>query len=665
MEKKKTPTKRKQIIKEENENSSKKTNKISKEKSKKQEKKKEIKIKKLTKKQLIIICSIITICILGAALCTFIAFNNKETKIETCSVQFNTNGGIELDQINIDCGGTIEEPETPYKEGFDFIGWYLYGKEYVFLSKVDKNLVLEAKWKVQEGIKLVTVSFDTGGGSKQDDIELKRGTYLTKPVDPTKKGYTFVGWYLDGEEFSFVSNPIDKNIKLKAKWKKEEKIKNENTTSIKEDTQNNNDKNEKEIYHKYDKVLEEYSGKWYLTGYEDVFLEVSKHQYSDVTVMQIITTNFSLPFEGSSSSPIAPPYLKYPHFTKNENNEFYSISSQSAEIRYNNWEKDLSKTKLKLNSTSIVINGNVFVRNKGTKNKYTGKLFNKAVGTWYLYNRPNSQIKIYVEGEDGDPSHSKYYCILYEQFHLDKFKSEGDTSEVYTYGGGVGCEKAVDDSLFLKYNISVKNDELTITSGKQTKKFYKTKKTIEVSNINMSESSVDMYIGNTKQLTTKIEPSDAYNKEIVWSSDNNLVATVNQNGLVTGKSKGQATITAKTTNGNKIAKCIVTVKPVNVSGIKLNKENITLVINKEETLSVQITPTNATNQKVTMTSSDTNVATIDSNATIKAKYPGTAIITVTTEDGGHSASCKVTVVFPKLVASGSLGVKTIVSSGSM
>ena len=91
---------------------------------------------------------------------------------------------------------------------------------------------------------------------------------------------------------------------------------------------------------------------------------------------------------------------------------------------------------------------------------------------------------------------------------------------------------------------------------------------------------------------------------------------------------------------------IVTVscnKDVNVTGVTLNKQSITLTVGEMETLTATVQPDNATNQAVSWTSSNTTVADVANNGVVTAKVAGTATITVTTEDGKYTATCTVTV----------------------
>lgn len=92
-----------------------------------------------------------------------------------------------------------------------------------------------------------------------------------------------------------------------------------------------------------------------------------------------------------------------------------------------------------------------------------------------------------------------------------------------------------------------------------------------------------------------------------------------------------------------IAPATVTV-PQGVTGVSLDKTTLTLAVNDTGKLTATVTPDNATNKNVTWKSSNTSVATVSADGTVTAKNAGTATITVTTADGGKTATCTVTVV---------------------
>ena len=125
----------------------------------------------------------------------------------------------------------------------------------------------------------------------------------------------------------------------------------------------------------------------------------------------------------------------------------------------------------------------------------------------------------------------------------------------------------------------------------------------------------------------------------MWSSNKTEIAEVSNNGTVTAKALGTATITA--TVGSYTATCEVTVA-VPVTGVTLDKETMSLTAGSTGTLTATITPENATNKDLTWTSDKEEVATV-SDGVVSAVAAGTAHITVTTADGGKTATCVVTV----------------------
>ena len=168
-------------------------------------------------------------------------------------------------------------------------------------------------------------------------------------------------------------------------------------------------------------------------------------------------------------------------------------------------------------------------------------------------------------------------------------------------------------------------------------------KTIAVESVSLDKSTAELTEGDELTLISLIKPDNATNKDITWSSDNEAVATINE-GKVTAVKAGTATITVKTEDGGKTATCKVTVNPkvYPVTGVSLDKTTITLTEGDAQTLVATVAPENATNKNVTWSSSDESVVTV-SNGEITAVKAGEATITVKTEDGSKTATCKVTV----------------------
>ena len=168
-------------------------------------------------------------------------------------------------------------------------------------------------------------------------------------------------------------------------------------------------------------------------------------------------------------------------------------------------------------------------------------------------------------------------------------------------------------------------------------------KVYPVESVSLDKTTAEITEGETLTLTATIKPENASNKNVIWSSSNEKIATV-KDGVVTAKKAGEATITAKTEDGGKTATCSVTVKAktISVEGVSLNKTENTIMVGETFTLTATIKPANATNKNITWSSSDESVATVE-DGSVTAKAEGTTTITVTTEDGSKTATCTVTV----------------------
>ncbi len=165
--------------------------------------------------------------------------------------------------------------------------------------------------------------------------------------------------------------------------------------------------------------------------------------------------------------------------------------------------------------------------------------------------------------------------------------------------------------------------------------------TVPVQSVELNQTTLELIAGKEATLTATVKPDDATNKTVTWSSNNETVATVDNNGKVTAKAAGEAIITAKV--GDKQATCNVkvTAADVAVESVTLNQSSLELVAGKEATLTATVKPDNATNRTVAWESNATNVATVDNNGKVTAKAEGTAIITA--KAGDKTATCTVTV----------------------
>ena len=168
-------------------------------------------------------------------------------------------------------------------------------------------------------------------------------------------------------------------------------------------------------------------------------------------------------------------------------------------------------------------------------------------------------------------------------------------------------------------------------------------KNIHVESVSLDMTEADLYLGSELQLVATVAPEDARIRDIVWSSDNEEIATVDQKGKVTPVKEGVVNISATSVEGSKTGSCKVTVKRVAVTGITLSKTTLSIAPGSTATLKATVAPADATYPEVTWKSSDANVAEVDANGRITGRSLGTATITATTVDGEFTADCAVTV----------------------
>jgi uncharacterized protein YjdB len=170
------------------------------------------------------------------------------------------------------------------------------------------------------------------------------------------------------------------------------------------------------------------------------------------------------------------------------------------------------------------------------------------------------------------------------------------------------------------------------------------KSTVQADGVTLNQTSLALAIGETRTLTAEVSPDNAANKEVLWTSKAPGVVSVDADGVITAHAIGTAIITAITKDGGKTAQCTVKVTlPVDVIGVSLDKTAVTMIEGDLEFLTAEIKPSNATNKNINWTSNNEDVAIVDESGMVTAVSEGSAVITVTTENGGFTATCAVTV----------------------
>ena len=146
-----------------------------------------------------------------------------EPVVKTYTVTFNSNGGTSVTSITVEENNVINQPTNPTRSGYTFGGWYkesTFENAWIFANEVvTSNITLYAKWnKIEDPQGDHTVTFNTDGGSSVESQQVPHGYKVTKPVDPTKEGHTFLGWYVENEPWNFLGYPVTEDMTLTAKW---------------------------------------------------------------------------------------------------------------------------------------------------------------------------------------------------------------------------------------------------------------------------------------------------------------------------------------------------------------------------------------------------------------------------------------------------------------
>lgn len=167
----------------------------------------------------------------------------------------------------------------------------------------------------------------------------------------------------------------------------------------------------------------------------------------------------------------------------------------------------------------------------------------------------------------------------------------------------------------------------------------------EAQGIKLSQTNIQLPMSQkTYQLYATLTPDNTTNKEIIWASQNTKIVTIDQNGLITFKNSGTATVSAQSAdNPLLIAYCTITIEK-SVSSVQLDYHDVEMYTGETRRISYRVYPENATYPEVIWTSFDTSVVTVDDSGMLAAKGPGTTqIMLMSVEDGSYYDICTVVV----------------------
>ncbi len=267
-------------------------------------------------------------------------------------------------------------------------------------------------------------------------------------------------------------------------------------------------------------------------------------------------------------------------------------------------------------------------------NKYTGS----SSSLDYEIKQGNAQLSAYIDKKNIEVGE---YAQITVNSKTQKCEYTSDNTSVATvtnYGTVQGNSEGT-------ANITVSVADSNYKPEQVTLQVTVIKKQVAITDVILNTNAETLTEGDTTTLTVTVYPDDTtYSKNVSWSSNNEAVATVSEDGTVTAKSAGTAIITATSENG-KTASCTITVnkKIIEITEVRLNKSTETLVEGDTTTLTATVLPENTTYSKnVSWRSNNEAVATVSKDGIVTAKSAGTAVITATSENG-KSASCTITV----------------------
>ena len=172
-----------------------------------------------------------------------------------------------------------------------------------------------------------------------------------------------------------------------------------------------------------------------------------------------------------------------------------------------------------------------------------------------------------------------------------------------------------------------------------------------VTSIEIIGATQYLNIDTDLQLSVEVLSETATNKDVIWSSSNQNIATVDQTGKVTGVSEGNVVITALALDGSGVSDSVVirVIKPV--TSIKLSESKITIYVGQTYNISATITPPDASIQRLVWTSDDESVAKVYSDGDVVGVSPGRIQVHATSTDDNNIVSSCTVIVKPIIYAS--------------
>lgn len=535
-------------------------------------------------------------------------------------------------------GTVVEVEDIPYAEGYTFVGWDTTDAEVT----TENNFTMPAQDVVLYGyFKKPVESIEINGFADGDEIVLNKDGETTisvtvRPDDATVKDIVF-------ESSKPDVATVDENGNIKAVGEGETTItvyskddptkKDEITVTVKipvtdveveenEFTLNKGDKDEIKVVVKPDYATEK--GVTYTSSKPDI---VKVDENGNIEAVGEGTATITVSSKDNADiKEVVTVTVKIPVTEIKVEEELEIEIGESANLKANVNDDATNKTLTYESNDETVVtvdeDGNITAIGEGT-------------------------ATITVKSEDNPDITEEVKVTVYKKYNVSYVITgdvipEGATAPV---GNSYRADTTVDveDVLsFEGYTFYGWTTDVTVTDGKFTMperdvvlEGYFTK---DVKDITVDKTEIDLEEGGTDKITVTVTPDDATDKSVTYESSNEDVVKVDENGNITAVGEGEAIITV-TSNSNKDEKVEIKVtvtKPepekVPVTDITVDKSVINLEPGDEETITVTVTPDDATEKGVTFESSNPEIAEVTEDGTIVAKKDGTTTITVKSED---------------------------------
>ncbi len=457
------------------------------------------------------------------------------------------------------------------------------------------------------------VTFDSNDGTEVSTISVKENEKIKLPKDPEREGYTFVGWYYNEELFDF-NTIIKEDITLKAQWiargnaniegvslnLENLKLTLNGTGMLVATLKPENAKETKLIWTSSDENIVKVDENGNITALNEgtaiITVKTEEGGFTaqcEVVVAKDVIEVVGITINGNKELKIGEAITLIANVTPdnatNKQVVWKSSNPYVATVDQNGLVKGLKAGKVIITVTTVdgkKVATYAITINKANSNTNTGS---------YNKNNNSANVKPNMQNTPNAPS-------------IPNTSNTPNTPNMP----------------------NMPNTPSTPNTVKVTG--------VKINGVN------EVYVGESITLTATLTPSNATNKKVIWTSSDQTVATVSNNGVVKGLKLGSAIITVKTEDGSYTDKITINVKTrtIPVTGVTISGATKVNAGNTIQ-LTATITPNNATNKKVIWSSNDQTIATVSNSGVVRGIKEGEVIITATTEDGQHSSTYRVTV----------------------